>query len=297
MTHAASVERTDAPASPTFGNATALLEELDRLEDLVSAWESPYGTTALAYRRASDRVNAEAFRRLIARLRANPSAFGALKDALQDEVVYSVLRHHELVKPSLQERIEEALDGVRPMLALHGGDVQLVRVILPAAIEVRFTGACESCPASVTTFTLGVKKALEAQCPEITDVRQVKGLSAAPTSGVRFVSPFAAHALDGWLAAGTLAEIPEDGVRHTTVDGEAVILTRAGGAIACYQNACAHLGFPLDGALVVDGTLVCPHHGFAYELASGECLTARGVQLRTHAVRVTGDDVHVRLSR
>lgn len=63
------------------------------------------------------------------------------------------------------------------------------------------------------------------------------------------------------------------------------------------QNACAHLGLPLDFALVSDGTIVCPHRGFAYELASGECLTARGVRLRVHAVRVTGDDVAVKLSR
>lgn len=275
-----------------------LAADLERLEAIVAGWESPHAAVALAYRNAIDALNAEAFKRMIATLRADPSAMPALKDAVRDEVVYAVLRHHELIKPSLQERVEAALDGVRPMLALHGGDVRLVRVIPPSSIEVRFTGACESCPASVTTFTHGVKTALAAQCPEITDVRQVKGLrTAAAPGGVTYISPFASVESDGWLAAGRLDDIPEDGLRYATIDGEAVMLARGLEAVTCYQNACAHLGLPLEGGLIADGTIVCPHHGFVYDLASGECLTAPGVQLRTHAVRVSGDDVFVRLAR
>jgi len=291
--------QTQSGEPATRDDAAILARDLEHLEAIVAQWESPYATTALAYRHAIDALNAEAFRRLIAALRSEPAALGAMKGAVRDELVYAVLRHHGLIKASLQDRVEAALDGIRPSLALHGGDVQLVRVVPPAAIEVRFTGACESCPASVTTFTLGVKKALAEQCPEITEVRQVRGLStvAAAPSGVRFVSPFAGSETDGWLPAGRLAEIPEDGVRYATVDGESVVLARSADSVSCFQNACAHLGFPLDGGLVADGTIVCPHHGFTYELASGECLTARGVQLRVHAVRVTGDDVAIRLSR
>jgi len=290
VTTAAQLER--AP------DATALARDLDALKAIVAAWEAPYAATALAYREAIDALNAEAFRRLIATLRAEPQALAALKAAVTDELVYAVLRHHELIRPSLQERVEAALDGVRPMLASHGGDVALVRVLPPAAIEVRFTGACETCPASITTFTLGVKRALEAECPEITDVRQVKGLSSAPAAGgVRYVSPFASADSDGWVRAGTLVGIPEHGVRFATVDCEQLIFSRSASAVACVQNACAHLGLALDGALIADGLITCPHHGFTYELASGECLTAPGVSLRVHAVRVQDDDVFVRLSR
>lgn len=290
MTNARPVERSATPAG--------LVADLERLEAIVAGWESPYAAVALAYRDAIDALNAEAFRRVIATLRADPAALSAMKEAVRDEVVYAVLRHHGLVKPSLQERVEAALDGVRPMLALHGGDVRLVRVIPPSAIEVRFTGACESCPASVTTFALGVKTALAAQCPEITDVRQVKGLStAAAPGGVTYTSPFASVDSDGWLPAVKLDDIPSDGVRYATVDGEKLIFARGHASVTCYGNACAHLGLPFDGGIVSEGTLVCPHHGFAYELASGECLTAPGVQLRTHAVRVVGADVFVRLAR
>lgn len=59
---------------------------------------------------------------------------------------------------------------------------------------------------------------------------------------------------------------------------------------------CADLGLPLDGGTVESGIISCPHHHFQYDLSSGECLTAPEVQLKSHAVRVIGRRVDVRLS-
>jgi nitrite reductase/ring-hydroxylating ferredoxin subunit len=93
-----------------------------------------------------------------------------------------------------------------------------------------------------------------------------------------------------------LSEIPEGGIRAMTIEGEKVILSRQGNVVSCFQNACAHLGFALDDGEIQDGVITCPYHGFQYDLASGECLTAPEVQLQSHAVRVTGTRVEVRLS-
>ena len=81
------------------------------------------------------------------------------------------------------------------------------------------------------------------------------------------------------------------------LDGADVILSRNGGVVSCFQNACAHLGLPMDDGESRDGILECPHHGFQYDLKSGECLTAPEVQLQPHAVRVVRDTVEVRLAR
>jgi nitrite reductase/ring-hydroxylating ferredoxin subunit len=124
----------------------------------------------------------------------------------------------------------------------------------------------------------------------------VRGLAAAP-SGDRpaFVSPFAAGLSEGWLPAAALDELPEGGVLRRDVGGRDVLLARSGAAVACFSNACAHLGRPLHGGLVGGGILTCPAHGFAYLLETGECLTAPEVQLETHAVRVVAGRVEVRL--
>ncbi len=275
-----------------------LLDDLARLETIFAGWEETPRRAVTAYGEAIEALHGEALRRLVAALKSDPAALAALKRAAGDEVVYAVLRRHNIVKPTIAERVETALQSVRPMLASHGGDVELV-AIAPPAIELRFTGACDGCPASALTFHAGVKKAVQDACPEITEIREVKGLSSgsATKDGVRFVSPFALHAGGEWRSAGRLDDIPEGGLRTLVLDGEKLILHRRGAIVSCMQNACAHLGFPLDDGEIEDGIITCPFHGFRYDLASGECLTAPEVQLQPHAVRVIGERVEVRLSK
>jgi nitrite reductase/ring-hydroxylating ferredoxin subunit/Fe-S cluster biogenesis protein NfuA len=282
--------------TPTRRNDLAeFLSDVERLESIFVTWDETPKNAVNAYRTAIEALHGEALTRLVRALKEDPAALAAMKRAVGDEIVYAVLRRHGILKPSLAERIEVALAGIRPMLASHGGDVELIK-LAPPAIEVRFLGACDGCPASQLTFHAGVKKAVEDACPEITEVRQVKGSGVVNENAVHFVSPFANQATSDWLDAGMLDDIPEGGVRSRTIGNEKVLLSRRGTMVTCFQNACAHLGFPIHDGDVADGIITCPHHGFQYDLSSGECLTAPEVALQSHAVRVTGDKVQVRLN-
>jgi nitrite reductase/ring-hydroxylating ferredoxin subunit/Fe-S cluster biogenesis protein NfuA len=282
--------------TPTRRNDLAeFLSDVERLESIFVTWDETPKNAVNAYRTAIEALHGEALTRLVRALKEDPAALAAMKRAVGDEIVYAVLRRHGILKPSLAERIEVALAGIRPMLASHGGDVELIK-LAPPAIEVRFLGACDGCPASQLTFHAGVKKAVEDACPEITEVRQVKGSGVVNENAVHFVSPFANQAASDWLDAGMLDDIPEGGVRSRTIGNEKVLLSRRGTMVTCFQNACAHLGFPIHDGDVADGIITCPHHGFQYDLSSGECLTAPEVALQSHAVRVTGDKVEVRLN-
>lgn len=275
-----------------------LVGDIERLEMIFEGWEDTPRGAAKAYGLAIEALNGEALRRLIAALKHDPAALAAMKSAAADEVVYAVLRRHGIVKPSLTERVEAALESIRPMLASHGGDVELVSVV-PPSIEVRFTGSCDGCPASQLTFHAGVKKAVEEACPEITEILQVKGTAVTGTNGesVRFVSPFALGSGGRWHLAAKLHDIPEGGIKAQLLEGEKILLSRRGSIVTCFQNACAHLGLALDGGDVEEGIITCPYHHFRYDLASGECLTAPAVQLQSHAVRVIGNRVEVRLEK
>ncbi len=275
-----------------------LLGDIARLEKVVAGWSSEQQGAVRAYRQSLDDLNKEAFRRLIAALQGEPAAMAALRRAVEEPLLYGVLRQHGLLKASLQERVELALDSIRPMLASHGGNVELVAVIPPDAAEVRFSGNCNGCPASMQTFEAGVKAAIREHCPEISEIRQVRGLSAQAngTDALRFVSPFAQAATADWCFAATLDEIPEGGILARRVSSEPVVLSKQGQLVSCFQDSCAHMGMPISDGPVRDGKIACPHHGFEYLLASGECLTAPEVQLRMHAVRVAGERVEVRLT-
>lgn len=273
----------------------ALLKDLAALEALAEDWPEEQKNAATARAHAVDALNAEAFRRLIRALKDAPGMGAALREAAADEVVYAVLRRHGILKPSVHERVEAALDTIRPTLAGHGGDVELVSVSPPQA-EVRFLGACDGCPASMLTFYAGVKKAIQDIVPEITEVTQAKGLGGGGADSVHFTSPFAARQGGGWLAAGGLAELPDGATRTLELDGRSVLLSRFGDRVTCFENACAHMGMPLDGGDIDGGLITCPYHGFRYSLESGECLTAPEVQLQPHAVRVVGERIEVSLS-
>jgi Fe-S cluster biogenesis protein NfuA len=166
-----------------------LLADIERLEEVLVTADPASRDAATAYRDAIEALHAAALRRLIAELRSDPAAREAVKRAAADEFVYAVLRRHSIIKPSLSERVETALAGVRPMLASHGGDVELVS-LSPPAVALRFIGSCDGCAASALTFHAGVKQAIAAACPEITEIRQVKGL-ATGSAAAGFASPFA----------------------------------------------------------------------------------------------------------
>jgi len=262
--------------------------DIERLESIFCTWDGAQSATVAAYRQAVEALNAEAMRRLIRALKTEPAAVAALKTAAADEIVYAVLRRHEIIKPSLAERVEAALESVRPTLATHGGDIELLKIAAPA-IEIRFLGACDGCPASALTFHAGVKTAVQSHCPEITEIREKKG-SGGIKQNARFVSPFAAE----WMFACNLADLPQSGVLALEVGGEHLLLSRSGGGVKCFANACAHLGLPLDAGPVRNGIITCPHHEFQYDLATGECLTAP-VALRAYEARVSGNAVEIRL--
>ena len=85
-----------------------------------------------------------------------------------DEVVASLLMIHGLHPDDLVGRVERALDSVRPLLAGHGGDVELLDVDLDIpAVRLRLLGSCDGCPSSASTLQHAVEVAILEAAPEI----------------------------------------------------------------------------------------------------------------------------------
>ncbi len=114
-----------------------------------------------------------------------------------DDLVASVLLVHDLHPVSLSERVEEALGRVRPMLAGHGGGVELVALDPAAgAVALRLLGSCDGCPSSAVTLQLAVEQAVLDAAPEVTriDVDQ-PGRSVPVALGDKPACPAAAAPL------------------------------------------------------------------------------------------------------
>ncbi len=175
------------------GRADTLEDLLGRVESRRAAMQDWPAEQRALVQELDDAIcdlHAEAMRRLIRGLKAEPAAEARLRSMLGDQIVYAVLRRLGVLRASLNERIEQALDEVRPMLHGHGGDVMLLEVQPPDTVRLQFTGACDGCPSSAITLRAGVREAIRAACPEITQIHANSDTEHAAESA-DIVSPFA----------------------------------------------------------------------------------------------------------
>jgi Fe-S cluster biogenesis protein NfuA len=73
----------------------------------------------------------------------------------------------------VKEKVEAALNAIRPALENDGGGVELVDVSDGIA-KVRLTGACGGCPMSTMTLKMGIERVIKEQVPEIKEVLSVE---------------------------------------------------------------------------------------------------------------------------
>jgi Fe-S cluster biogenesis protein NfuA len=139
-------------------------ERAARLEELLEALE---GLPSAARETATETVATmlDLYGEALARIAARVPA-----DALVgDEVVAHLLIVHGLHPVPVDERVEGALDEVRPYLRSHGGEVELLGV-RDGAVRLRLQGSCSGCPASRTTLELAVADAIRRAAPEVEEI-------------------------------------------------------------------------------------------------------------------------------
>jgi len=68
---------------------------------------------------------------------------------------------------SIKDRVQKALERVRPYLQSDGGDIDLVEVTEDMTVKVKLKGACHGCPYSMQTLKAGVEQAIMKEVPEI----------------------------------------------------------------------------------------------------------------------------------
>lgn len=73
----------------------------------------------------------------------------------------------------MKEKVQQALNKIRPMLQADGGDVEFVDVV-DGVVKVRLQGACAGCPMSQMTLKNGIEKLLKEEIPEVKSVESAE---------------------------------------------------------------------------------------------------------------------------
>lgn len=79
-------------------------------------------------------------------------------------------------KISISEKVNAALEQLRPFLEADGGDMELVEVTDDAVVRVKLLGACKNCSMSVMTMKAGLEEAVKKVAPEVLRVEAVDHL-------------------------------------------------------------------------------------------------------------------------
>ena len=137
----------------------ALLEQLDgrpEVEELVQALLEMYG---------------EGLRRIAARF--------DMREIAGDDLVDHLLFLHGLHPVPVEERVADALAGMRPYLDSHGGDVRLLGVE-DGVVRLELQGSCSGCPSSAVTLRHGIEEAIYRAAPDVERVEAEDAPAPAP---------------------------------------------------------------------------------------------------------------------
>jgi Fe-S cluster biogenesis protein NfuA/nitrite reductase/ring-hydroxylating ferredoxin subunit len=212
-------------------------------------------------------------------------------DALAaDELVSGLLLVHNLHPYDVHTRVERALEGVRPYLGSHGGDVELLQVTEDDVVRLRLLGSCDGCASSSVTLKLAVEGAIEAAAPEVAGIEVETPAKDTPVTAGPVISVESLWSRLGraetttgssWEAVPALAALADGEVAQLAAGTVAIVGCRVGTDLFAYVDRCGQCGSPLAGATlgrvlggaIGDAALRCASCGAHFSVRrAGVCL-------------------------
>jgi Fe-S cluster biogenesis protein NfuA len=157
----------------------------ERIERLLEA-SAASGPVALERAEELVRLVVELYGAGLERLMEIAYEAGVLDDEVlsalaADELVSGLLLVHGLHPYGLQDRVEQALESVRPYFESHGGDMRLIDVSNEGVVRLALIGSCDGCASSSATLELTVEEAIRAAAPEVVQIEiEPSGGAATP---------------------------------------------------------------------------------------------------------------------
>jgi len=100
-----------------------------------------------------------------------------------------------------------------------------------------------------------------------------------------------------YVTVARLADFENRYALRVTLAGRHIALFRDRENIYALDDSCPHKGGPLSAGWIEEGHVFCPLHGWKFDLKTGVCETSPERPARTFAVRISGDEVQVRLNQ
>jgi Fe-S cluster biogenesis protein NfuA/nitrite reductase/ring-hydroxylating ferredoxin subunit len=213
---------------------------------------------------------------------------------LRDGGVAGLLLIHGLHPVSLEARLSEALDKVRPYMKSHGGDVELLSLENDFA-RLRLKGHCETCPSSTVTLELAVRHAIEEACPDLSGF-EVEGMTLnGAAHGSRQFEHVPKEAPQ-WLEIQNAGDLAHSELMVIHEGNEPLILCKIEDQFYAYYDRCPGCNMPLHMGKLEAGALTC-HLEHRYDIQhAGRGLHGNTLHLEPLPLLVQNGVVKVALS-
>jgi Fe-S cluster biogenesis protein NfuA/nitrite reductase/ring-hydroxylating ferredoxin subunit len=205
---------------------------------------------------------------------------------------------HDLHPVPLEDRVQAALDSVRPYMESHGGNVELLALEQGVA-KIHLQGSCSDCSASAVTLELAIKQALEDAAP---DLEGLEVLGVAPQTmggaGLPMVTGSAPTGMElpivmsgssaerspplapSWFEVQSIGQLDDGTIVPVAVGGIPLLIANVDGTLLAYRDVCAGCGGTVHDGQLESGTLTCRHCKRAFFLPrAGRSLDGDRIQI------------------
>jgi Fe-S cluster biogenesis protein NfuA/nitrite reductase/ring-hydroxylating ferredoxin subunit len=224
----------------------------------------------------------------------------------EDPLIATLLLIHDLHPVPIEDRVQAALESVRPYMESHGGNVELLS-LEDGIARIHLRGSCSDCSASSVTLELAIKQALEEAAPDLAGLEvegvapQMTGLALPMSDGagptgleLPIVMAPASPALrdrsggdlagppppPSWFELDSVGELAEGAMMALTVADSELVIANVEGTLLAYRDVCASCGGALHDGTLSGGALACPSCQRSFFLPrAGRSIDAERIQL------------------
>ncbi|MGH9915921.1 MAG: NifU family protein [Pyrinomonadaceae bacterium] len=188
----------------------------------------------------------------------------------QDGLISGLLLLYGLHPVSLETRVMQALDKVRPYLKSHGGNVEVLGLD-DGVVRLRLEGSCKTCPSSVMTLKLAIEEAIYEAAPDVIAIEAEGIVEPPPSTGFIQLGRTRSETEhpgkgNGWKEVDGLATLTQGAVRTVEVGGRLVLFCRLDETFYAYNSNCPGCSNTLQAAYLEAAALVCPACGQRYDV-------------------------------